>query len=101
MASEDVLRHVQWPTYKLDILRLFFYRGHSESLPDIMYENIGRNRVSTYFTRDQNFLVVPRYESRYMKDSLPYRGASLWNFVNYNDKEASAYLNFNQLRIIL
>ena len=31
-----------------------------------MCENIGRNRVSTYFTRDQNFLVVPRYESRYM-----------------------------------
>ena len=28
-----------------------------------------------------------------MKDSL-YRGASLWNFVNYNDKEASATLNF-------
>ena len=33
-----------------------------------------------------------------MKDSLSYRGASLWNFVNYNDKEASATLNFNQLR---
>ena len=33
-----------------------------------------------------------------MKDSLLYRGASLWNFVNYNDKEASATLNFNQLR---
>ena len=33
-----------------------------------------------------------------MKDSLSYRGTSLWNFVNYNDKEASATLNFNQLR---
>ena len=44
MASEDVLRHVQWPTflmyYELDILRLF-YRAHSESLPDVMYEKIG------------------------------------------------------------
>ena len=63
-----------------------------------MYENIGQNRVSTYFVREQNRLLVPRYESRYMKDSLSYRGASLWNFVNYNDKEASATLNFNQLR---
>ena len=63
-----------------------------------MYENIAQNRVSTYFVRDQNRLLVPRYESRYMKDSLSYRGASLWNFVNYNDKEASATLNFNQLR---
>ena len=92
---------VHWPTfsfyYKLDVLRLF-YRAHSESLPDIIYENIGQNRVSSYFVRDQNRLLVPRYESRFMKDSLSYTGASLWNFVNYNDKEASATLNFNQLR---
>ena len=32
-----------------------------------------------------------------MKDSLSNRGASLWNFVNYNDKEASATINFNEL----
>ena len=86
MASEDVLSSV--------VLRLF-YRAHSESLPDIMYENIGQNRDSTYFVREQNRLLVPRYESRYMEDSLSFRGASLWNFVNYNDKEASATLNFN------
>ena len=63
-----------------------------------VYENIGRNRVSTYVTRDQNHFLVPRYESRYMKDSVSYTGASLWNFVIYNDKEASVTLNFNQLR---
>ena len=63
-----------------------------------MYENIGQNRASTFLIRDKNRLLAPRYESRYMKDSLSYRGASLWNFVNYNDKEASATLNFNQLR---
>ena len=101
MAMVDVLKHVQWPTffiyYKLDVLRLF-YRLHSESLPDIMYENIGGNRVGTYFIWDQNRLLVPRYESRYIKDSPSYRGATLWNFVNYNDKEASGTLNFNQFR---
>ena len=73
MASDDVLRYVQWPTfsfyYRLDVLRLFC-RAHSESLPDRMCENIGQNRVTTYFIRDQNRLLVPRYESRYMKDSL-------------------------------
>ena len=101
MASEDVLRYVQWPTfsiyYNLNVLRLF-YRAHSESLPDIMYENIGQNPVSTYFIRGQNRPLVPGHESRYMKDSLSYRGASFWNFVNCNDKEASATLNFNELR---
>ena len=33
-----------------------------------------------------------------MKDSLSYRGSSLWNFVNYNDKEAAASPNFNDLK---
>ena len=102
-ASVDVLRHVQWPTFfiynNLHVLRLF-YGAYIESLPDIMYENIdiGRNRVGTYFIRDQNRLLVPRCESRYMKDSLSYIGASSWNFVNYNDKEALATPSFNQFR---
>ena len=33
-----------------------------------------------------------------MKDSLSHRGASLRNFVNYNDKETYATLSFSQLR---
>ena len=33
-----------------------------------------------------------------MKDPFSYRGSSLWNFVNYNDKEAAASWNFNDLR---
>ena len=69
MASEDVLRYVQWSTlsiyYKLDVLGLFYGA-----------KNIGQNRVSTYFIWDQNSLLV-RYESRYMNDSLSYGGASL------------------------
>ena len=101
MASDEVFRRVQWPTfflyYKLDLLRLF-YRDHSESLSDTLSETICKNRVNTYFTREQNCLFVPRCESSYMKDSLSYRGSSLWNFVNYNDKEATASPNFNDLR---
>ena len=90
-ASEEVLRYIQWPTfsiyYKLDVLRLF-YRAHRESLPGIKYGNIGQNRVSSYFIRDQNRLPLPRYELRYLNDSLSYRGESLWNFVNsINDPE--------------
>ena len=60
MASEDMLRYVQWLTfsiyYKLDVLRLF-YRVHCESLPEIMYENIGQNRVSSYFIQDQGSIL--------------------------------------------
>ena len=75
MASEDLLRLFSvaylFIYYKLDVLRLF-YRAHRKSLHDIMYENIGQNRVSTPLIRYQNRLLVPRYESRYMKDSLSY-----------------------------
>ena len=81
----------------LPVLRLF-YRAHSKSLPDIIYENIGQNRVSTFLIRDQNHLLEPMYESRYMKDSLSYTVASLWNFIIYHDKEACVTLKCNQLR---
>ena len=53
MASDEVLRHVQWPTfflyYKLNVLRCF-YKAHSKSLPDMLSETICQNRVNTYFT---------------------------------------------------
>ena len=81
--------------FLLDVLRLFD-KAHSESYT--LSETICQNRVNTYFTREQNCLLVPRCESRYMKDSFSYRGSSLWNFVNYNDKEVAASPNFNYLR---
>ena len=33
-----------------------------------------------------------------VKDSISYRGSFLWNFGNYNDKEAAASPNFNNLK---
>ena len=33
-----------------------------------------------------------------MKDSLSHRGASLWNFVHYNDNETYATRSFSQPR---
>ena len=75
MASEDVLRLCSvaylFIYSKLDVLRVS-YRVHSKSLPDIMHENIGQKRVGTSLIRHQNCLLLPRYESRYMKDSLSY-----------------------------
>ena len=96
MASEDALRlclvTYLFVYYKLDVLRAF-YRAHSKSLPDIMCEKIGQNQVSTSLIRYQNRLLVPGHESRYMKVPSIYRGSSLWNFVDYDLKEAPATLN--------
>ena len=101
MTSDEVFI-LQWPTfflyYKLDLLGLFYRAHYRETLPDTLSETICENRVNTYFTREQNCLFVPWCESRYMKDSLSYRCSSLWNFLNYNDKEAAASPNINDLR---
>lgn len=41
--EDSYFRRAQWPTfflyYKMDVLRLF-YRAHSESLPDMLFETI-------------------------------------------------------------
>ena len=51
----------------------------------------------TSFETRTAFSYQDTSQARYIKDSLSYRGASLWNFVNYNDKEASATISFNEL----
>jgi hypothetical protein len=42
-----------------------------------------RQRVSSYSTRASDSLLVPRFCSRNMKDSVAYRGSTLWNTVTY------------------
>ena len=67
-------------------------------------ETICQNCVNTYLIPEQNCRLVPRCEARYMKDILSFRGSSLWErgggggVVNYNDKEAAASPNSNDLR---
>ena len=36
--------------------------------------------------RGHEVTVIRRHISRFMKDSLTYRGSILWNLVNYNEK---------------
>ena len=45
-------------------------------------------------------LVVPRFCTRAMKDSIHYRGAVLWNTVTYGDNDI-ATLNYKKLNDIL
>ena len=42
--------------------------------------------------------IQPLAHSQSFRGSSSYRGSSLWNFVNYNDKEAVGSPNFNYLR---
>ena len=42
--------------------------------------------------------VIGRYKSRFMKDSLAYRGSILWNLVIYNDRTTN--VSFKELKLL-
>ena len=61
--------------------------GYHQTVP------IVQKRVSSYSTRARDSLLVPRFSSRYMKDSVAYRGSILWNTVTnkHNDLVKTRY----------
>ena len=87
MILSDVSRYDQWPT--LQTSSSFFYKGYNynASLPDSLSENILKCRLNGYSLRGRDLLTVPRFQTRYMKDSLKYRGAVLWYTVSYCKQE--------------
>ena len=92
MASSEVMETMNWSTiklsYKLEIFKLM-YNAYKNILPDILCGNIFSKRDNCYSLRGHEVAAIPRYRSRFMKDSLAYRGSILWNLVNYNDKTTS------------
>ena len=87
MILSDVSRYDQWPT--LQTSSSFFYKGYNynASLPDSLSENILKCRSNGYSLRGRDLSTVPRFQTRYMKDSLKYRGAVLWYTVSYCEQE--------------
>ena len=89
IASWDVLERDHWPTLtylllKMDIFKLF-YKLHNETLPQLLSKNMYSKLSNGYFLRGDDSLVVPRFNSRFMKDSLAYRGAVLFiSVVKFN-----------------
>lgn len=98
--SSDVLRYNQWPTlslyYKLDIFKLF-YKGYNATVPNSLSENILKCRSNGYSLRGCDLLIVPRFQTRYMEDSLKYHSPVLWNTVCYYEQEVGR-LSLNNLK---
>ena len=55
--------------YKIDILKIF-HKGYNNELPALLSESIYTRRRNTFSLRGRDSLVVPRFETRYLKDSL-------------------------------
>ena len=78
-----------WTTIRLDFkVEIFkpFYRAYNDILTECLSNSIFRKRESCYALRGQDVILIPRCNSRLMKNSLAYRGTVLWNLVNHNDK---------------
>ena len=80
MPSKEVLAYDRWPTiflyYKIDIFKIFS-KAHNESQPELLSKNIYIERRNGYSLRGGDCSSVPRFETRFMKDSVAYRGTVL------------------------
>ena len=96
MASADILQRAQWPTlsvyYKLAIL-ICLHKAFHGRLPVTLIEVISKKRATNYSTRTCASLIVPRFNTRYMKD--------LWNAVTNNCSTLTKNLPYRDLRIKL
>ena len=96
MPSKEVLPYDRWPTiflyYKIDLFKIFF-KAHNDGLPELLSNNIYIERRNGYSLWGGDFLSVPRFETRFMKDSLAYRGTVLWNTICLNENGISHMSN--------
>ena len=96
MPSKEVLAYDRWPTiflyYKIYMFEIFF-RARNDGLPELLSNNIYIERRLGYLLRGGDCLSVPRFETRFMKDSLAYRGTVLWNTICLNENGVSHLSN--------
>ena len=100
MSSSDVLDRVKWPSifrqYKVALFK-FMHKGYHSNLPKIS-SHIVVKRQCNYSSRASNKLDVPRFNTRYMKDSIKYRGAVLWNAMTAKHKDLAQSSSFGSLK---
>ena len=72
MASHGVLERAEWFTIR-------FYNGR---LPSTLTNRIAKKLNLSYSIRARDALLVPRFNTRFMKDSVAYRGTVLWNMLS-------------------
>ena len=98
MASHSVLERAEWFTirfyYKLGIFKCM-HKAYNGRLPSIRTKCIAKKRNLSYSIRACHTLLVPRFNTCFMKDSVAYRGTVLWNMLspNYTDLADTSLCN--------
>ena len=95
MATEEVYRHSNWNTlalyYKLRLIKLLHSVFIGEAPTALSY--LTNKTCTAYNFRRSNNIIVPRFNSQFLKGSISYRGAVLWNAVssNFTDQFTAFY----------
>ena len=104
MASVDVLQRAQWPTlsiYYKSAIFICFHKAFHDRLPVTLIDLISKKRATYYSTWTCASLIVPRFKTRYMKDSVAFRGSVLWNAVTNNCSALTKNVPYRDLRLKL
>ena len=104
MTSADVLQRAQWQTlsiYYKSAIFICFHKAYHDRLPDTLIDLILKKRATNYPARTCASLTVPRFNMRYMKDSVAFRGSVLWNAVTNNCSTLTRNISYRDLRLKL
>ena len=80
--------------YKIAIFKCM-HKAYDGRLPSTLINCIAKKRDLSYSFRARDSLLVPRFSTRFMKDSVAYRGTVLWNMLSskYIDLADTSHCN--------
>ena len=84
ITSADVLQRAQWQNlsiYSKSAIFICFHKAYHDRLPDTLIDLILKKWATNYSTKTCASLNVPRFNTRYMKDSVAFRSSVLWTAV--------------------
>ena len=90
MASAEVLQRDQ-----------YFHKAFHDRLPVTLIDLISKKRATSYSTWKCASLIVPRFNTRYMKGSVAFKGSVLWNAVTNNCSALTKNISYRDLKLKL
>ena len=84
MPSKTVMEVTNWDSiydmYKINLVKLFYNIVRDKSPP--LISDLAMWREAQYNLRGHKKVTVPRFSTKFIKHSIRFRGAVLWNFVS-------------------
>ena len=104
MVPANVLQRAQWPTlsiYCKSAIFICFHKAFGYRLPVTLIDLISKKMATNYSTRTCAFLIVPCFNTCYMKDYVAFRGSVLWNALNNNCSALPKNFPYRDLKLKL